>query len=297
MKKLILGIVAIFAIASLSACGNTPKEVEKIPEVNNTQEIVNPVISNEKTEEEIVRDSLISGGEWKPTVGIYTNEDGTILEMEANDIYGKYAGVGGATFHEDGTFTKFVGVFDGEEEADKTGTYTINTDERTITFNYSRGENVNIEYEMVNDGEVMYFIYPEDGDIYVRFEPTFQISLKNNEQEAKYQIEVALKNLLKKAYGTSITDIKINSLKIYSIMDEQENEPLKEMNLGDNEVAFEVNYELKAAENADIMSLTAATGVYDEESGWVKEKFNLGIIRPDANSESKYVITDFGTGW
>ena len=56
---------------------------------------------------------------------------------------------------------------------------------------------------------------------------------------------------------------------------------MKSYQLGPDEVAFEVHYELLPVAGTDINELTAATGVYDEESGWVKEKYNVGILRPN----------------
>ena len=296
MKKKILSIMAVLALMCLTACG-TETTVEPVPENNHNEVIETVDHTPQKTEEEIAKESLIDGGEWKPTSGIAKESDsGEINEYTPEAIYGKYAGVGGATFHKDGTFTKFVGIFEGEEEADKTGTYTINTENHTITFNYSRGSVVTVEYDYANDGKVMYFNYPEEAVI-VRFDPTNDISLKDNNEEAKYPIELAMKNQIKEAYGNDVVDSKIDVQKIYSPADEQEVEPLKEMNLGRNEVAFEVKYELKPAEGVDVMALTAATGEYDEASGWVKEKYNLGILRPNDSGEAKYKITDFGTGW
>ena len=296
MKKKILSIMAILAIASLTACTSKPEEVTPVPEVNNNTQITENVTKvPEKSEAEIAKESLISGKEWTPTTGYYTSGDET-LEYPITSIYGKYAGVGGATFHEDNTFTKFVGVFEAEEEADKTGTYEINTDNHTITFNYSKGEVVTAQYKKAADGKVESFMYPEE-NVSVQFEPSHELTLKDNNQEARYQIELAMKNQIKEAYGDDVTDSKIYIEKIYTYGDEEKVEALKEMNLTNNEVAFEVKYELKPAEGADINSLTAATGVYDEESGWVKEKFNLGILRPSGKDDGKYVITDFGTGW
>ena len=86
---------------------------------------------------------------------------------------------------------------------------------------------------------------------------------------------------------------------MYSYEDEQALEPVREMNLGMNEVAFEVHYELHPSEGADINLLLIPNGEYDEESGWIKDVFRLGVLRKneDTTSEQKYVITDFGTGW
>lgn len=123
------------------------------------------------------------------------------------------------------------------------------------------------------------------------------IPLKDNHEEAENQIKIAMQNLLEEMYGDEVVETKIDVQKIYTVEEEQE-EPLNSYNLGLNEVAFEVKYELKLAEGVeDIMKYTAATGEYDEESGWVKEKYNLGILRPNESGDAKYKITDFGTGW
>ena len=121
------------------------------------------------------------------------------------------------------------------------------------------------------------------------------IPLKDNQEEAKYQIEVAMQSLLEEAYGDKVNDARIYVEKIYTAEDEQADEALKEYNLGPDEVAFEVRYELHPAEGVDVNELMAATGEYDEESGWVTDKFNLGILRP--TEDGSYTITDFGTGW
>ena len=121
------------------------------------------------------------------------------------------------------------------------------------------------------------------------------IPLKDNQEEAEYQIEVAMQKLLEEAYGDKVNDARIYVEKIYTVEDEQENEALKDYNLSPDEVAFEVRYELHPAEGTDVNELMAATGEYDEESGWVIEKYNLGVLRP--TDDGSYTITDFGTGW
>ena len=121
------------------------------------------------------------------------------------------------------------------------------------------------------------------------------IPLKDNPEEAKYQIEVAMQKLLEESYGDKITDARIYVEKIYTAEDEQADEALKEYNLGPDEVAFEVRYELHPAEGVDVNEFMAATGEYDEESGWVVDKYNLGVLRP--TEDGSYTITDFGTGW
>ncbi len=120
--------------------------------------------------------------------------------------------------------------------------------------------------------------------------------IKDNAEEAEYQIEVAMQYLLEEMYGDKIFDARIYVDKIYTAEEEQE-DPLKSYNLGPDEVAFEVHYEILPVQGTDVNELTAATGVYDAESGWVKEKYNVGILRPNEGGEPAYKITDFGTGF
>ena len=130
-------------------------------------------------------------------------------------------------------------------------------------------------------------------------EPVIDITipLKDNISEAKRQVEKAMNNLIKEAYGDKVVDSRINEIKIYNTAEENATEVLKEMNLGPNEVAFEVQYELKPAEGVNWFEFTAGTGDYDEETGWVVEKSNLGILVPNDDGTSEYKITNFGTGW
>ena len=123
------------------------------------------------------------------------------------------------------------------------------------------------------------------------------IPLKDNLTEAEYQIKVAMQDLLKETYGDQVFDARINVTKMYTAEEEQDMPALKERNLGANEVAFEVNYEIKPAEGVDPIIFTAATGEYDEESGWVKEKYNCGILVPNESGDAKFKIVDFGTGF
>lgn len=122
-------------------------------------------------------------------------------------------------------------------------------------------------------------------------------SLKDDPEEAKYQIEVAMQYQLEQAYGDKINDARIYVEKVYTTEQEQADELLKSYNLGPDEVAFEVKYELHPADGVDVNSLTAATGQYDEKTGWVIDKYNVGILRPNPDGEPAYIVTDFGTGF
>ena len=121
------------------------------------------------------------------------------------------------------------------------------------------------------------------------------IPLKDNPEEAENQVTLAMKNLLVEHYEDTIDDFRINVEKIYTTEDEQEVEVLKDYNLGPDEVAFEVRYDIHPSEGTDLNNMLAANGEYDEESGWVINKFGLGILRP--TEDGSYEITDFGTGW
>lgn len=121
--------------------------------------------------------------------------------------------------------------------------------------------------------------------------------LKDNPKEAEYQIQVAMQYLLQEVYGEKVTDARIYVEKIYTVEEEKEISELASRNLGPNEVAFEVKYELHPAEGVDVNEFLAGTGDFDEESGWIVEKYNVGILRPTESGDQKYEITDFGTGF
>ena len=121
--------------------------------------------------------------------------------------------------------------------------------------------------------------------------------LKDNAEEAEYQIEVALQYLFEEIYGDKVFDARIYVEKVYTYEDEQEIDALKQMKLGPDEVAFEVKYELKPTKDANITELTIPDGEYDEETEWVTGLHRVGVLRPTESGEQKYEITDFGTGW
>ena len=123
------------------------------------------------------------------------------------------------------------------------------------------------------------------------------ISLKDNQEEAEYQIKAAVQEKIKEGYGNNVIDARINVTKIYTAEDEEKDEILKEMKLGKNEVAFEVKIELKPSSNADVNLLTIPNGKYDEESGWVIDSSRLGILVQDEDDNTKYTIRNYGTGW
>ena len=125
-----------------------------------------------------------------------------------------------------------------------------------------------------------------------------EVTSKNmSQEEAEHEIEAAMQYLLEDVYGDKITDARIYVEKVYMTEDEQKDELVKSLELGPDEYAFSVKYEMLPAEGVDPIEMTAATGIYDEESGWILEKYNVGVLRPNEEGEPAYVITDFGTGF
>ena len=121
------------------------------------------------------------------------------------------------------------------------------------------------------------------------------IPLKDNQEEAEKQIEAALQKQLEEAYGDKIDDVRIRVDKVYSTEDEQANDILKEENLGPDDVAFEVSYDLHPSDGTDYNELLPANGDYDEASGWVVDKSAVGILKKA--DDGSYEIDSFGTGW
>ncbi len=128
-------------------------------------------------------------------------------------------------------------------------------------------------------------------------EETEVIAKNLSPEDAEYQIQVAMQYQLEDMFGDKVNDARIYVEKVYTAEEEQENELLKSYQLSPDEYAFEVKYELHPAEGVDINELMVANGDFDEESGWVKEKYNVGILRPNESGEPAYKITDFGTAF
>ena len=123
------------------------------------------------------------------------------------------------------------------------------------------------------------------------------IPLKDNLIEAQTQIEIAMRDMLNENYSGEIVESRIYVTRILSAEDEAAMPALKQYNLSSDEIAFEVNYELYLADGVDPNKFTAGSGTYDEDSGWVTEKYNTGILRKSTSEEGKYYITDFGTAF
>ena len=124
------------------------------------------------------------------------------------------------------------------------------------------------------------------------------IPLKDNFEEVEKGVRSVVFGLVEEQFGDKAFDVRTNVTKAYTFEDEMETPVIAEMNLGANEVAVEFNYEIKPSSTAtsgDIMLMTVPNGYYDEESGWVKEKSALGILKINASGD--YIIDNLGTGW
>ncbi len=120
---------------------------------------------------------------------------------------------------------------------------------------------------------------------------TIYMDSLNNEEK----IEHAVHRLLKNTYGEKIEGAKIYVDKIYTKEEIEKDEALKSLKVGEDDLAFEISIHLQPAEGTEINELTAADGVYDKDSGWVKDIHRLGILRYD--DSNGYSIDNYGTGW
>jgi len=114
--------------------------------------------------------------------------------------------------------------------------------------------------------------------------------------EPEDKIESALFKVFKQTYGDDMASAKIVVDKMYTAKDAEKEEMLQSLNLGENDIAFEVSVDFEVEEGADYMPFTIPNGEFDEETRWVHGCSRLGVLRYDSET-NKYCITDFGTGW
>ena len=117
--------------------------------------------------------------------------------------------------------------------------------------------------------------------------------LKGNPSAAKYHIEKALKEYFKDIYKDKIEDARFNVKKLYN---GDEDETIKDLKLGEKDIAFAVEYQVKPTKDSYIKELTLPNGEYDKELGWVKGLQRVGVLKYDEKSKS-YSIKEFGSGF
>lgn len=98
---------------------------------------------------------------------------------------------------------------------------------------------------------------------------------------------------LRDAYEDKIEDFKTTSVKVYSSDDIAADSALADYDLDDNDIVFDIVYELKIADGVDPIEFTAATG--DVDGQWVRNKSNCGVLKYGEDGE--YTVSNFGTGF
>ena len=119
--------------------------------------------------------------------------------------------------------------------------------------------------------------------------------IKSVHEAAKYKIEKTLQEYFKVFYGNKISNSRFNITKIYT-EEEAENEPIKSLNLGEKDIAFEVTYQLQPSSETNYKELIIVDGEYDKDLGWVKNIKRVGVLKYNSK-DNTYSIENFVTGW
>ena len=119
--------------------------------------------------------------------------------------------------------------------------------------------------------------------------------IKSVHEAAKYKIEKTLQEYFKVFYGNKISNSRFNITKIYT-EEEAKNEPIKSLNLGEKDIAFEVTYQLQPSSETNYKELITIDGEYDKDLGWVKNIKRVGVLKYNSK-DNTYSIENFVTGW
>ena len=120
------------------------------------------------------------------------------------------------------------------------------------------------------------------------------IDIESLSDEEKIEHFVHL--LLKETYGNELEAAKIYVDKMYKSAESKKYEGLKDLNLGEKDIAFEISLYLQPVKGADINKFTIPDGKYDKNTGWVSEVQRLGVLKYNSTNNT-YSITNYGTGW
>lgn len=120
--------------------------------------------------------------------------------------------------------------------------------------------------------------------------------VKGTESAAKYQIMKYMKSYLEESYGDKITDSRYNVTKVYTVEEEKEDPTLKNIKFGEKDIAFTIEYDLKPAKEELVNDIAATAGVYDSDTGWIKNYSGVGVLRYDKKKKN-YYIDNFGTSF
>ena len=107
-------------------------------------------------------------------------------------------------------------------------------------------------------------------------------------------VKSAVEEMYKINYGKVVEEVKFNDVKIYTAEEIAADPALQDYDLGEKDIVFEIQYELKIIDGyEDMMQFTAATG--DVKGSWVVDKYNVGIAR--YVSDGEYTVDSFGTAF
>ena len=117
-------------------------------------------------------------------------------------------------------------------------------------------------------------------------EKTENIAYFTPEEGIENQIKVSSEEYFKMVYGEKLLELKIVKIDVCKA----NSELLKYVDLAEKDYAFEIDYELKPADEKYVPDLTEELGEYDEESGWVKNCHGFGVMRYN-EIDDKYDVT------
>ena len=89
-------------------------------------------------------------------------------------------------------------------------------------------------------------------------------------------------------YGDKIAEVKISNIKVYE--GKQREDTLVIVDLGENDYAFELDFEIKPTSKEYAEELCEYVGTYDEETGLVSQKQAYGVMRYNVISKG-YDVT------
>ncbi len=109
-------------------------------------------------------------------------------------------------------------------------------------------------------------------------------------EDAAESVAIALEEYYRDAYPDVVEAVKPTVVKVYTAEEIAANEALKDYDIKEGDIVFEVTYDLKVYDGVE--DLTPFTGASGEIDGlWVRNKANVGIVRENGS------IDAFGTGW
>ena len=160
------------------------------------------------------------------------------------------------------------------------GDYTFYSTNYSGTITVKKDITIYIDSEYIGDDDDEPYVEPDDEqpfDDTPLIDRLSQLQLEDILQREWY-------NYMREAFGNDFNDIIIQSMSFRA-------------GSKYNEVKFEVNYKLSPASNEAINRLTIPNGYYDEQSGWVLEKHNVGVLSVDSRNNYDVVNSSVGTGW